>query len=203
MSTTGTLILQCAGPICVILFQCSAIKTGWEIVQARSVKQYSLLPFVSLFSNSVLWTYYGLLKSDNTVLVPNIFGVVGGGFCVIAYLSNTIIVQKVYLYSMVAILLTSTFLFITGNAFTLGLLGCCLSILVMGSPLATLATVVRDKSTASMPFYTSLAGWLNAFSWSAYGIIVANDMMVRSLVLLLTIERMLTIFSHLRYSVQI
>ena len=42
----------------------------------------------------------------------------------------------------------------------------------MGAPLATLSTVIKDKSTASIPFGTSLACWLNALSWSAYGFLV-------------------------------
>ena len=47
----------------------------------------------------------------------------------------------------------------------------------MGAPLATLSTVIKDKSTASIPF-GSLACWLNALSWSAYGFIVADNIMV-------------------------
>eukprot|EP01036_Dinobryon_divergens_P032350 gene32350-41914_t len=49
----------------------------------------------------------------------------------------------------------------------------------MGSPLSTLKKVIEEKSTQSMPsFSTSVTTWLNAFSWSLYGIIVANDFMV-------------------------
>ena len=59
-----------------------------------------------------------------------------------------------------------------------GLLGCCLAVIVMGSPLATLKTVLTDKSTASLPFWTSISGWINSLSWLAYGIIIANDPMV-------------------------
>ena len=65
------------------------------------------------------------------------------------------------------------------NAVLLGTLGCCLAVIVMGSPLATLRTVIRDRCTASMPFNTSLMAWCNALSWTLYGLIIANDVMVR------------------------
>jgi uncharacterized protein with PQ loop repeat len=178
MTNLGVVALQLMGPVFVMCFQASSVKTAVDIMQARSVKQYSIVPFVSLFVNSVLWMYYGVLKSDNTVLVPNLCGVFAGGFCVVVYLMNTPLMQKIYIYGIIAMLALSTFLFVSGNASLLGLIGCGLAIMVMGSPLATVATVVRDKSTASMPFLTSLAGWLNALSWSAYGVIVANDIMV-------------------------
>ncbi len=48
----------------------------------------------------------------------------------------------------------------------------------MGSPLATLSTVVREQSTNAMPFTTSLLTWGNAFSWSLYGLVIADDKMV-------------------------
>ena len=61
----------------------------------------------------------------------------------------------------------------------IGSVGVCSAIFLMGSPLSTLKKVIAEKSTQSMPsFSTSVTTWLNAFSWSLYGIIVANDFMV-------------------------
>jgi uncharacterized protein with PQ loop repeat len=42
----------------------------------------------------------------------------------------------------------------------------------------TLKTVIKDKSTAALPLFTSAAGWLNSCSWSLYGFLVANDPLV-------------------------
>ena len=70
------------------------------------------------------------------------------------------------------------------NADLLGTIGCALAVLLMGSPLATLSTVIREKSTASMPFGTSLMTWGNAISWSLYGLMIANDPMVSDTMLL-------------------
>ncbi len=61
----------------------------------------------------------------------------------------------------------------------IGSVGDCCAIFLMGSPLSTLKKVMAEKSTQSMPsFSTSVTTWLNAFSWSLYGLIVAKDFMV-------------------------
>lgn len=52
------------------------------------------------------------------------------------------------------------------------------AVLMMGSPLSVLCSVLREKSTSAMPFHTSLATWGNAFSWSLYGLFVAADPLI-------------------------
>lgn len=67
---------------------------------------------------------------------------------------------------------------LAGNYKLLGSIGCILAIILMGSPLATLKTVLTEKSTASLPFLTSFTGWCNALAWSSYGLLVAHDAMI-------------------------
>ena len=50
----------------------------------------------------------------------------------------------------------------------------------MASPLAVIRTIVRDKNTSAMPFATSLATFLNASTWTGYGLLVAQDPMIWS-----------------------
>ena len=75
----------------------------------------------------------------------------------------------------------------------IGLAGCVFAVLLMSSPLATILTVFRDKSTASMTFLVSLvstaaipnlavlivlltqATFFNASTWLSYGTLVAHD----------------------------
>jgi len=45
----------------------------------------------------------------------------------------------------------------------------------MASPLATIFTVIRTKSTAALPFLPSLANFFNGLTWAAYGYILAHD----------------------------
>ena len=38
----------------------------------------SILPFLSLFTNCIVWTTYGLLANDMTVIAPNATGILTG-----------------------------------------------------------------------------------------------------------------------------
>ena len=69
-------------------------------------------------------------------------------------------------------------LFLSRNASKIGLIGCSLAIVLSGSPLATIKTVLKDKSTAALPFMNSFSTWLNAMCWFLYGILVAHDVMI-------------------------
>ena len=113
-----------------------------------------------------------------TVLVPNSIGIISGSFCVFSYHQfATKSSQELYFGSVILIVFAICCAF-AGNAAMLGSLGCVISICVMGSPLATIKNVVQDKSTASLPFFTSLTGWCNSLSWTAYGLFIANDPLI-------------------------
>lgn len=60
----------------------------------------------------------------------------------------------------------------------LGLIGCALAVILAGSPLATLANVIKEKTTKSLSFNFTFATWMNAISWLLYGVLVANDPMI-------------------------
>ena len=66
----------------------------------------------------------------------------------------------------------------TGQAYTVGLIGDVMAVCLMGSPLATLKTVIATKSTEALPFYFSLMTFGNALSWSLFGVVVAKDPLV-------------------------
>jgi solute carrier family 50 (sugar transporter) len=154
------------------------VRTALKIVADKSVGSLSPLPFVSLLTNCVIWTYYGLLKSDLTVLVPNGIGILAGLICVAGY-HRYVNPKPVNLYAgAAAIIAFSTTCYYLKNYQLLGLLGCALAVLVTGSPLATLRTVIKEKSTASLPLLTSASAFCNSCSWSMYGLMVANDPMI-------------------------
>ncbi len=171
--------LQVLGPLFFLGLQGSSARTALEILQNRSVGGYAFLPFVSLLTNCMIWSFYGILKNDYTVLVPNALGICTGLFCVYAYKKHSPLSADLPISLFACgIVLFALSLYLSNAAETLGLLGCCLAVLLMGSPLAAMSTVIRDKSTASMPFFTSFTTWCNALSWSMYGLLVANDPLV-------------------------
>ena len=178
LSDGAVSFLKTAGPAFFLGMQGSSVLTARGILEDRSVGVLSPLPFVSLLTNCIIWSYYGLLRKDSTVLVPNAIGVLSGLGCVAAYQKHAPS-APVKLYGGAAlVVLVATLLALVGNFQLIGLIGCALAVIVMGAPLATLKTVVQTKSTAAMPFSTSLMGFLNSLSWSAYGILVADDVMI-------------------------
>ena len=170
--------LQVAGPIFFLGMQGSALQTAFKILENKNVNQLSPLPFVSLLTNCIVWSIYGVLKADKTVLVPNAIGIFVGFLCALIYhkFSKTI-PHRLYLVALFTITMALKFSF-DKDFYSVGLLGCFLAVVVSGSPLATIKTVLTEKSTAALPFLPSVFTWLNSCSWCLYGTLVANDPMV-------------------------
>lgn len=105
-------------------------------------------------------------------------GVLTGIGCTIGY-HKYATKKPVAMYAVAAALIVfSSTLFFQNNYQLLGSLGCVVAVILTGSPLITLKTVIKDKSTAALPLFTSATGWLNSCSWVLYGNVVANDSMV-------------------------
>jgi|AntAceMinimDraft_12_1070368.scaffolds.fasta_scaffold82242_1 uncharacterized protein with PQ loop repeat len=171
--------LKIAGPVFFLGIQGSLVKTAIKINKEKSVGSLSIIPFLSLLANCVIWGYYAILKSDMTLLIPSAIGVLNALFCIYAYDKNSSAVNKKTIYNLnTALLLLTTLLFHLKKSDMIGYLGVGISIALMGSPLASLKGVLETKSTESMPFATSLLSFLNAVSWLLYGKLVANDVLV-------------------------
>jgi hypothetical protein len=59
-----------------------------KIKEQKSVGQLSALPFFSLAVNCIVWSLYGLLRKDVTVLFPNFTGMCMGVFYSYIYTAN-------------------------------------------------------------------------------------------------------------------
>ncbi len=155
-----------------------SLSTAFRIHNEKSVGKLSLFPFASLVVNSSIWSMYGILQEDLTVALPNMSGVVVGLYCFISYSKYSASQSFGILAMSVLLVVFAGYLFAQQDVVTLGSLGCILAVILMGSPLASLSTIFRDRSTDSMPFNTSLMTWCNALSWTLYGTVVAHDRMV-------------------------
>ena len=155
------LLLRIAGPVLFLGLQISTIVTAREVANGSRVN-LSPLPNIFLFANCVVWSIYGILKEDATIFVPNFLGVITALYCMIIFHSYLAIKPyKMYFLALV-LCVGSTYLAHLGEISTIGMLGSTLAVLFMASPLAVVRTVIRDKSTQSLPFATSLVIWLNS-----------------------------------------
>jgi len=168
-------VFSLLGPLCFIGLQMSSLSTAFTIVEKKTADKLSPIPFASLFTNCIIWTLYGFLKLDNTILIPNGLGVFVSIFCLWAYHTNTIH-KPIKEYLIVALICGVCFHLVSSKQDQMiGLIGCALSVILSGSPLAVVKTVIIEKSTAALPFWTSLATWMNNVSWILYGYFVTND----------------------------
>jgi len=174
-----SLILQIAGPIFFMSMQVSYLNTSYKIYIKKQVGGLSPIPFLSLMTNSAVWSLYGSLKSDETIFVPNATGLIAGFICTVIYHHNSTLGIPGHLYFISASIIIFTIICgIAGDQEIIGSFGVCLAVFLMGSPLSTLRTVINERSTSSLPFFTSLTTFGNALSWSLYGLIIAHDPMV-------------------------
>ena len=169
-------VLRIAGPFFFMGMQISSLSTAFKITMNKSVGDLSPIPFLSLLMNGSVWFIYGSVKNDLTICVPNFTAVAVGAVCVIQFhLNSRERVSIIFYVVVLAVIFSSVYLGSISDLTSLGLMGVFLSILLMGSPLSTVATVIREKKTDSMPFATSLTTFLNCLSWTSYGYIVAHD----------------------------
>jgi uncharacterized protein with PQ loop repeat len=172
-------ILSSVGPVCFLNMQLALIFSALDIADNNNKNGLSILPFLTLLTNGSVWFIYALMMKEVPVLIPNACAIISGMTCVFTYNRFSVIKAPNYYYICSICLISMTILFAYLNLkLAAGIVGDILSILLMGSPLSTLSTVIEEKSTKSMPFYTSLSSWLNGLSWTFYSIIVAKDIMV-------------------------
>ena len=131
-----------------------------QIKRDGTTGDLSALPFLSLATNCVVWSLYGTLVNDMTVLLPNLSGAALGIYYTSVYskYSPKSIVPQLLVGGGIVGAATTMALTLPAEqaAQSSGYTGCALAVILMASPWATRATVLRDKSTAAMPFVTSL-----------------------------------------------
>lgn len=129
-------------------------------MRERSVGKLSILPPLSLFTNCVIWSWYAHLIGDTTVLLPNLTGVAFGAVYTGVYLKYATTSQMKLLAASGATIAAVSAAALSFPSYQvlpyIGLTGDVLAVILMASPLATIRTVLAEKSTKAMPFPTSL-----------------------------------------------
>eukprot|EP01041_Mallomonas_annulata_P001918 gene1918-3726_t len=171
-------IFYIAGPVLFLGMQVGYLQTASQIAKEKSVGKRSPIPNLALVTNCAVWTMYGFLTKRKTLYIPNTLGVITGLVCTTVFhrFSEKELIPLYFISGFLS--LVSLLLAFQGNVHTVGIIGCALSILLSGAPLATIATVLRDRSTASLPFLAILFSWISSCCWMSYGILIAKDIVV-------------------------
>ncbi|GMI64077.1 hypothetical protein like AT4G15920 [Hibiscus trionum] len=171
------------GNVISVLVFLSPIGTFRRIVKHKSTEDFESLPYVCTLLNSSLWTYYGMTKPGGLLVATvNGFGIIVEAVYVVLFLVyaprnmrvKTGILVGILDVGFLAAAIVVTQLALEGETRigAVGLMGSGLNIIMYGSPLAAMKTVVRTKRVEYMPFFLSFFLFLNGGIWAFYALLV-------------------------------
>ncbi|XP_044484057.1 bidirectional sugar transporter SWEET6b-like [Mangifera indica] len=162
----------------------SPAPTFWHIIKRKSVEEFQPYAYIATCLNCMFWILYGLpFVHPDSILVITINSV--GLAMELLYLAIFCLhdrqkkaMRKVAIgltgeVVFVAVVATITILAFhthSSRSFFVGIICVVFSIMMYASPLTIVRKVIKTKSVEFMPFYLSLAGFVNGCIWSAYAL---------------------------------
>ncbi|XP_059475264.1 sugar transporter SWEET1 [Neocloeon triangulifer] len=164
---------------CTILQFLAGVLVCKKFYKTGTVGDTSAFPFIAGFLSCSLWLRYGHLLNDNSVIITNIVGAFlqfSYVICYTIYTTRKISVLRQFLAVCFALLLIITYMqYMPDNTTAkahLGFICCCVTIVFFAAPFATLAHVIKVKSTESLPFSMIVANTIVSAEWMTYGFII-------------------------------
>ncbi|XP_050215464.1 bidirectional sugar transporter SWEET17 [Mercurialis annua] len=173
------------GNVISVLMFLSPVGTFWRIIKNRSTEDFESLPYVCTLLNAALWTYYGIIKPGAyLVATVNSFGILTEIVFVTIFLIYAPQKTRAKTASLVGLLdvgflaaaILITWLALEGDVRidATGFMCAGLNIIMYGSPLAAMKTVVTTKSVEFMPFFLSFFFFLNGGIWTFYAVLTKD-----------------------------
>ncbi|XP_021634943.2 bidirectional sugar transporter SWEET17 isoform X2 [Hevea brasiliensis] len=180
-----SLLFGVIGNVISVLMFLSPAGTFWRIVKHGCTEDFESIPYVCTLLSAALWTYYGIIKPGAfPVATVNGFGILVEivyvtlfliyappkmraktwillGLLDVGFLAAAILVTRLALQGQVRIDAT-------------GFICAGLNIVMYGSPLAAMKTVVITKSVEFMPFLLSFFLFLNGGIWTLFAILTGS-----------------------------
>ena len=182
LSTSMLTFLKVAPPVaCQVVFL-APLAAMKQFKAEKSTKEVSPIPYAAMTINGALWVMYGLLKSDFTIILPNISGFFFGAYYTYTfslYTERNMIPYYAGIAAGIGFCATmATSLETAAAVNAIGLFGCGIVATMFGGPLGSIKTVIEDKNTDSLPVAFTLATFVNCILWSSYGWFVIDDIYV-------------------------
>lgn len=174
-------VISTAPTIFSFMLQSSGLVAVHKIQQDKSTGDLSPFTFVSMLTNCAVWTVYGLLIKDLACVVPNVTGLLFGAYYTYVFATNTAQDMRGYLAGsglVVSSICVAALILGPVAAPVIGFIGAAACVVLLSSPLATIGTVIRTQSTASMTFAICFASFWNALSWVLYGTLLAQNPLI-------------------------
>mmetsp|Transcript_8142 Transcript_8142/g.30029 ORF Transcript_8142/g.30029 Transcript_8142/m.30029 type:complete len:252 (+) Transcript_8142:221-976(+) len=172
-----TTVFSLLPTVCFFSLQLSGTKTIAQILRTGSTGSLSLFPFLAMVLNGFVWTSYGIIVHDWAIIFPNLTCFLFGTFyvAVFSYYTSHNVSYHLLFGALFMLSVGLSVLLYDDNRKFVGYLACTVAVVFLSSPLAALGTVIKERSTRSMPFLTSFTTWLNASAWFIFGYFLRND----------------------------
>ncbi|XP_061353757.1 bidirectional sugar transporter SWEET6b-like [Gastrolobium bilobum] len=169
----------------------SPAPTFFGIIKNKSVEEFKPDPYIATLLNCAFWVFYGLPfvhPQSILVLTINSVGLVFEFvyltiFCIYATSKER---KMVLLFLLIEVIFFAAIVLITmlalhgthRRSLVVGVLCDVFNVMMYVSPLTIMAKVIKTKSVKYMPFWLSLANFLNGVCWTTYALIHPFDIYV-------------------------
>lgn len=161
-----------------LYLQASGIPTVLQIHREGSTGTLSPFPYASMIANCSVWAVFGIMHNSMACIIPNVTGFLFGVTYLAFFAGNTKQSMRSTYAGVATILGGLAFSVATygrAAAPAIGAFGAIFCFVLMASPLATVRTVIKTKSTASMPFPMVVGTFMDSLSWCLLGMIVLKE----------------------------
>lgn len=165
-----------------IVFTVGMFSTGLtdlkKMRETKSADNIQFLPFLTTCLNNLGWLYYGVLKTDQTIILVNVIGALLQILYIFMYLQYTKQKRLVMFQTLAAggVLTCGWFYFTTylpEGETRLSQLGLTCSVVTVSmylSPLIDLVEIVRSGDVRCLSFPLTVATFFTSTSWVLYGL---------------------------------
>ncbi|XP_010519561.1 PREDICTED: bidirectional sugar transporter SWEET5 [Tarenaya hassleriana] len=163
---------------------CSPIPTFMKIWKARTVGEFKPDPYVATVLNCMMWSFYGMpfVHPDSLLVITiNATGLLMELVYVAIFfyfspwpsrkkITMALVIEVVF---MATVILCTMYLLHTTKArsMLIGIMCIVFNIIMYASPLTVMKTVIRTKSVKYMPFFLSIANFMNGCVWAVYALL--------------------------------
>ncbi|XP_020232135.1 bidirectional sugar transporter SWEET5 [Cajanus cajan] len=169
----------------------SPAPTFYGIIKKKAVEEFKPDPYIATVLNCAFWVFYGMpFVHPHSILVLTINGV--GLVFEFVYLTIYYIYatnkgrKKLLLFLLIEVIFFVAIVLVTmlalhgtrKRSLVVGVLSDVFNVMMYVSPLTVMAKVIKTKSVKYMPFWLSLANFLNGVAWTTYALIHPFDIYV-------------------------
>ncbi|KAI4350710.1 hypothetical protein L6164_005139 [Bauhinia variegata] len=169
----------------------SPTPTFVRIIKKKAVEEFKPDPYLATLLNCAFWVFYGLpFVHPHSILVLTINSV--GIAFEIVYLTIFYMYatnkgrKKVALWLVIEIIFFVVIVLVTmlalhgtkNRSLVVGIICDVFNIMMYTAPLTIMAKVIKTKSVKYMPFWLSVANFLNGLCWTVYALLPPFDIYV-------------------------